>query len=136
MDPLKLSVEARVHASKNKRLPLQIVLHALYFDQLQERSGQSTPMSAQSMRLHVNVDVKLAKENERLRHELVWMKMYVSDMEKTCKVAPKMKKPNFFSSVSKTLGKLNPFKQGSKDTTNIDDNMDRMKPRRRRFSMS
>ncbi|XP_076934992.1 root phototropism protein 2-like [Bidens hawaiensis] len=136
MDPLKLSVEARVHASKNKRLPLQIVLHTLYFDQLQERSGQSTPMSAQSMRLQVNTDVKLAKENERLRHELLWMKMYVSDMEKSCKVASKMKKPTFFSSVSKTLGKLNPFKQGSKDTTNIDDHMDRMKPRRRRFSMS
>ncbi|XP_076944651.1 root phototropism protein 2-like [Bidens hawaiensis] len=136
LEPLKLSVEARGHASKNKRLPLQIVLHTLYFDQLQERSGQSTPMSAQSMRLQVNADVKLAKENERLRHELLWMKMYVSDMEKSCNVAPKMKKPTFFSSMSKTLGKLNPFKQGSKDTTNTDDHMDRMKPRRRRFSMS
>ncbi|PIN00283.1 hypothetical protein CDL12_27213 [Handroanthus impetiginosus] len=30
MDPLKLSYEARVHASQNKRLPVQIVLHALY----------------------------------------------------------------------------------------------------------
>ncbi|KAI3676333.1 hypothetical protein L1987_85939 [Smallanthus sonchifolius] len=135
MDPLKLSMEARLHASQNKRLPLQIVLHTLYFDQLQVRSGQSTP-SAQSMRLQVNADVRLAKENEELRHELMWMKMYVSDMEKNQKKGSKMKKPTFFSSVSKTLGKLNPFKQGSKDTTNIDDRMDRTKPKRRRFSMS
>ncbi|KAI3810903.1 hypothetical protein L1987_20549 [Smallanthus sonchifolius] len=77
MDPLKLSMEARLHASQNKRLPLQIVLHTLYFDQLQVRSGQSTP-SAQNMRLQVNADAKLAKENEELRHELLWMKMYVT----------------------------------------------------------
>ncbi|URD81928.1 NPH3 family [Musa troglodytarum] len=39
MDPLKLSYEARLHASQNKRLPLQIVLHALCYDQLKLRSG-------------------------------------------------------------------------------------------------
>ncbi|KAF5193256.1 Root phototropism protein [Thalictrum thalictroides] len=39
MDALKLSYEARVHASQNKRLPIQIVLHALYYDQLKLRSG-------------------------------------------------------------------------------------------------
>ncbi|KAK9054979.1 hypothetical protein SSX86_026058 [Deinandra increscens subsp. villosa] len=138
MDPLKLSVEARMHASQNKRLPLHILLPTLCFDQLHERSGQSTP-SAQSMRLQVNADVRLVKENEKLRNELLRMKMYVSDIEKNHhhKVgSSKIKKPTFFSSVSKTLGKLNPFRQGSKDTTAIDDREDRGKPRRRRFSMS
>ncbi|KAL4572328.1 hypothetical protein LXL04_019100 [Taraxacum kok-saghyz] len=139
MDPLKLSVEGRTHASQNKRLPLQIVLHTLYFDQLQTRSGQTTPL-AQSMRFQVEGDVALAKENETLRSELLKMKMYISDMQKnqvgaTSSKTKKMKKPNLFSSVSKTLGKLNPFKSGSKDTSNIDDGID-IKPRRRRFSMS
>ncbi|CAH1420267.1 unnamed protein product [Lactuca virosa] len=143
MDPLKLSTEARTHASQNKRLPLQIVLHTVYYDQLQIRSdidGQSTP-GAQSMRCQVQADVALAKENETLRSELLTMKMYISDLKKnqveaTSSKTKKMKKPTLFSSVSKTLGKLNPFKSGSKDTSNIDDGIDHVKPRRRRFSMS
>nr|GEU64208.1 root phototropism protein 2-like [Tanacetum cinerariifolium] len=140
MDPLKLSTEARLHASQNKRFPLQIVLHSLYYDQLQVRSGQSTP-GAQSMRLQVHADVALAKENENLRSELLRMKMYISDMEKgkvgtSSSKLKNMKKPSFFSSVSKKLGKLNPFKQGSKDTSNIDDGLCHTTPRRRRFSMS
>lgn len=143
MDPLKLSTEARTHASQNKRLPLQIVLHTVYYDQLQIRGdidGQSTP-GAQSMRCQVQADVALAKENETLRSELLTMKMYISDLQKnqvgaTSSKTKKMKKPTLFSSVSKTLGKLNPFKSGSKDTSNIDDGIDHVKPRRRRFSMS
>jgi len=39
MDPLKLSYQARLHASQNKRLPLQAVLSALYYDQLKLRSA-------------------------------------------------------------------------------------------------
>ncbi|KAD3067757.1 hypothetical protein E3N88_35637 [Mikania micrantha] len=92
--------------------------------------------SAIDIYLQVNADVRLAKENEKLKNELKRMKMYVIDMEKNHKTGYKTKKPTFFSSVSKTLGKLNPFKQGSKDTTNIDDQIERTKPKRRRFSMS
>ncbi|KAL7588869.1 hypothetical protein Lser_V15G39291 [Lactuca serriola] len=140
MDPLKLSIEARVHSSQNKRLPLQIVLHTLYYDQLEIRSGQSTPI-AQSMRLQVQSDVLLAKENEKLRSELFKMKMYISDMQKnqvgaTSSKPKKMKKPTLFLSVSKTLGKLNPFKNGSKDTSNIDDGINHKQLRKRRFSIS
>ncbi|KAM0044632.1 putative BTB/POZ domain, NPH3 domain, NPH3/RPT2-like family protein [Helianthus debilis subsp. tardiflorus] len=126
MDPLKLSYEARVHASQNKRLPVQIVLHALYFDQLQ-----------------VQADVSLAKENEALRTELLQMKAYISDIQNKNQVGSTSarinpKKPTFFSSVSKKLGKLNPFKHGSKDTSHIEDgnDVDLTKPRRRRFSIS
>ncbi|KAM5582934.1 root phototropism protein 2 [Rosa sericea] len=151
MDALKLSYEARLHASQNKRLPVQIVLHALYFDQLKLRSGEDEndmQMDAVSTRNQVQADVSLAKENEALRTELLKMKMYISDIKKTgsgvgASAATTSsgkgggpRKPTFFSSVSKKLGKLNPFKNGSKDTSNIDDCVDVTKPRRRRFSIS
>ncbi|XP_059659897.1 root phototropism protein 2 [Cornus florida] len=141
MDPLKLSYDARVHASQNKRLPVQIVLHALYYDQLKLRSGaeeRNNVQDAISTRSQIQADVSLIKENEVLRSELMKMKMYISDIQKTqgtsAKVGPK--KGTFFSSMSRTLGKLNPFKHGSKDTLNIDDGVDITKPRRRRFSIS
>ena len=143
MDPLKLSYEARVHASQNKRLPVQIVLHALYYDDLKLRSGaaedrDAPPMTARNQQLHA--DVSLVRENEELRSELTKMKMYISDLQKngqgTTSSGP-TKKPTFFSTVSKKLGKLNPFRHGSKDTLHIEDGpVDLTKPRRRRFSVS
>ncbi|KAJ8563732.1 hypothetical protein K7X08_037181 [Anisodus acutangulus] len=147
MDPLKLSYEARVHASQNKRLPVQIVLHALYFDQLKLRSGTDDTNNlpeAMATRNQLQADVLLVKENEALRTELLKMKMYISDIQKTTSAPSStsankgsLKKTTFFSSMSKTLGKLNPFKHGSKDTSNIDDGaVDITKPRRRRFSIS
>ncbi|CAM8880760.1 unnamed protein product [Rhodiola kirilowii] len=144
MDAFKLSYDARVHASQNKRLPVQIVLHALYYDQLKLRSGGSDfseENDAAKTRNQIGSnDVSLIRENETLRAELMKMKMYVSDLQKnnpgTSKLQGGTKKPKFFSSMSKTLGKLNPFRQGSKDTSNIVDELDTTKPRRRRFSMS
>uniref|UniRef100_A0A1D1YD75 Root phototropism protein 2 n=1 Tax=Anthurium amnicola TaxID=1678845 RepID=A0A1D1YD75_9ARAE len=145
MDPLRLSYEARLHASQNKRLPLQIMLHALYYDQLNLRIGgggaAKAPDPAADMRNQIMADSELIKENEALRSELVRMKMYVSDIHRsqgssTCKGGGP-KKPTFFSSVSKTLGKLNPFaRPGSKDTSNLHDGVEVAKPRRRRFSLS
>ncbi|KAJ1422955.1 NPH3 domain [Sesbania bispinosa] len=142
MDPLKLSYEARVHASQNKRLPVQIVLHALYYDQLRLRSGVDDG-DAVTGRNQLQADVSLARENEELRMELMKMKMYVSDLQKNVgqghgtTSSLSSKKTTFFSSVSKKLGKLNPFKNGSKDTTHIEDGpVDLTKPRRRRFSVS
>nr|XP_043635459.1 root phototropism protein 2 [Erigeron canadensis] len=146
MDPFKLSYEARVHASQNKRLPVQIVLHALYFDQLQLRSGknETNVPDALSMRSQVQADVSLAKENEALRSELLQMKAFISDLQHKGQVGSTSarignpKKPTFFSSMSKKFGKLNPFKHGSKDTSNIEegDEHEHTKPRRRRFSIS
>ena len=132
MDPLKLSYEARVHASQNKRLPVQIVLHALYYDQLRLRSGAEDHRVAAA----VTVDPSLVKENEELRTELMRMKTYISDLEKNVQ-GTTTRKTTFFSSMSKTLGKLNPFRSGSKDTTHIEDGpVDLTRPRRRRFSVS
>ncbi|XP_019167019.1 PREDICTED: root phototropism protein 2 [Ipomoea nil] len=149
MDPLKLSYEARVHASQNKRLPVQIVLHALYYDQLKIRSGAEDPKStpnAIATRNQLQADVTLVKENEALRTELLQMKMFIADMQNKGSSqgssvkgssASAVRKPTFFSSMSKKLGKLNPFKHGSKDTSNLDDGeVDITKPRRRRFSIS
>lgn len=148
MDPLKLSYEARVHASQNKRLPVQIVLHALYYDQLRLRSGAEERDVAREKN-QLQTDVSLVRENEELRTELMKMKMFISDMQKNTSnsnannqghgttSSGSVKKATFFSSVSKTLGKLNPFKNGSKDTTHLEDgNLDLTKPRRRRFSVS
>lgn len=148
MDPLKLSYEARVHASQNKRLPVQIVLHALYYDQLKLRSGADDAQEAVSTRSQLQADVTLVRENEALRSELMKMKMYISDMQKNNGggagagggkgLGSGSKKQTFFSSMSKTLGKLNPFRHGSKDTSHIEEvgAVDVTKPRRRRFSIS
>lgn len=145
MDALKLSYEARVHASQNKRLPVQIVLHALYYDQLKIRSGAAEERDAAVERNQLQTDVTLVRENEELRTELIRMKMYVSDLQKnghggtssSSGISKEVKKSTFFSSVSKKLGKLNPFKNGSKDTFHIEDGgVDLTKPRRRRFSIS
>ncbi|KAG7637981.1 Root phototropism protein 2 [Arabidopsis thaliana] len=159
MDPLKLSYDARLHASQNKRLPVNIVLHALYYDQLKLRSGVAEQEEravvvlpeALKTRSQLQADTTLAKENEALRSELMKMKMYVSDMQKnkngagasssnsSSLVSSKKSKHTFFSSVSRKLGKLNPFKNGSKDTSHIDEDLggvDITKPRRRRFSIS
>ncbi|XP_045829205.1 root phototropism protein 2-like [Trifolium pratense] len=144
MDALKLSYEARVHASQNKRLPVQIVLHALYYDQLKIRSGGAADRDAAvAERNQLQTDVTLVRENEELRTELIRMKMYVSDLQKNGATTSssagngkEVKKSTFFSSVSKKLGKLNPFKNGSKDTSHIEDGPDLTKPRRRRFSIS
>nr|GMD71207.1 root phototropism protein 2 [Ipomoea batatas] len=148
MDPLKLSYEARVHASQNKRLPVQIVLHALYYDQLKIRGGAEDPNStpnAIATRNQLQADVTLVKENEALRTELLQMKMFIADMQNNKGSqgssvkgsSASVRKPTFFSSMSKKLGKLNPFKHGSKDTSNLDDGVvDITKPRRRRFSIS
>ena len=149
MDPLKLSYEARVHASQNKRLPVQIVLHALYYDQLKLRSGlpAEDAKDAAAARNQLQTDVSLVRENEALRAELTKMKLFITDMQRggtaatvgstgTSTSKALTRRPTFFSSMSKTLGKLNPFKHGSKDTSHIEDVVDVTKPRRRRFSIS
>ncbi|KAG0449543.1 hypothetical protein HPP92_027248 [Vanilla planifolia] len=123
MDPLRLSYEARLHASQNKRLPLQVVLHALYYDQ----------PAAQ----------RRVPKRRRLRFYLVDMQKVPGNgvkalMPPVSEIATGSKKTTFFSSVSRKLGKLNPFRQGSKDTSSIEESggVDLTKPRRRRFSLS
>lgn len=155
MDPLKLSYQARLHASQNKRLPLQAALSALYYDQLKLRSadadaGLDMRSPAGSARMQAQADASLARENESLRSELARMRAYVSGMQmqhskgssSRTAAAAATKKASFFGSVSRTLSRLNPFKAGwSKDTSSVADVRDRTgamhvpKPKRRRFSI-
>ncbi|KAK4763686.1 hypothetical protein SAY87_013124 [Trapa incisa] len=144
MDPLKLSQKARVHVSQNKRLPIQIVLQTLYHDHLEPRGGtsdshneQDSMSTATTTRSQALADITLVKENEELRSELSMMRMYITDLQKTRGEKKLQKRPTFFSSISKSLGKLNPFRQSSKDTSCIlDESMEVKKPKIRRFSIS
>ncbi|XP_062202470.1 root phototropism protein 2-like [Phragmites australis] len=158
MDPLKLSYQARLHASQNKRLPLQAVLSALYYDQLKLRSAAAAAAAADddgwegqsaagAARAQARADASLARENEALRLELAQMRAYVSGMQHSKgsgSRAPAAKKASFLGSVSRTLSRLNPFKGGwAKDTSSIADGRHRntmhdhhvVKPKRRRFSI-
>ncbi|CAD6264217.1 unnamed protein product [Miscanthus lutarioriparius] len=150
MDPLKLSYQARLHASQNKRLPLQAVLSALYYDQLKLRSGADdgwdTQTAAGKARAQARADASLARENEALRSEQARMRAYVSGMQPSkgsgsSRSAPAAKKASFLGSVSRTLSRLNPFEGGwAKDTASIADGgrhtmAHGVKPKRR-FSIS
>ena len=64
------------------RLPVEIVLHALYYDQLKLRSGADDQPDAAATRSQLQSDVSPVRENEALRSELMKMKLYVSDMQK------------------------------------------------------
>uniref|UniRef100_A0A0A9DIQ2 NPH3 domain-containing protein n=1 Tax=Arundo donax TaxID=35708 RepID=A0A0A9DIQ2_ARUDO len=134
MDPLKLSYQARLHASQNNRLPLQAVLSALYYDQLKLRNAAG--------------DDEGWEWGRRERLELARMRAYVSGMQHSKgsgsrASSPAAKKASFLGTVSRTLSRLNPFKGGwAKDTSSIADGRGRnamhdhvVKPKRRRFSI-
>lgn len=140
MDCHRLSYEARMHASQNNRLPVHTVVQVLYFDQLRLRSThadathKSPKVAFSTSATDVNTSV-VHRENEELKQELARMKMYVRNMQKN----PQVKKTSFLSSVTKKLGKLNPFlRSRSKDTHNLSDGEEAtsLPPRRRRFSIS
>ncbi|XP_047091471.1 root phototropism protein 2-like [Lolium rigidum] len=161
MDTLKLSYTARLHASQNKRLPLQAVLSALYYDQLKLRSAgagighdddEEARSEAGSARMQAKADAALARENEALRSELAMMRAHMSSGVQRSKGSGSRsaatalaagKKVSFFGSMSRTLSRLNPFRAGggwSKDTSSIHErtggSMHAVKPKRRRFSIS
>lgn len=139
MDIYRLSYEARVHASENKRLPLPIALQALCYDQLELRSSIDDKKTEDSStkRHPTHGDPSLAEENELLRMELLEMKKYISDVQKhlrgTSTSDEKVKKQTFASFVSKKLGKSNNLNHGSKDTSNIDGGKEGSAKPKRRF---
>ncbi|KAF8671300.1 hypothetical protein HU200_050009 [Digitaria exilis] len=158
MDPLRLSYQARLHASQNKRLPLQAVLSALYYDQLKLRSAATEEddgsSAAGKARAQARADAALARENEALRSELARMRAYVSGMQQqpskgsgSSSPAPAPKKASFLGTVSRTLSRLNPFRGHhgwGKDTASSiaadgrrhSNTTHVVKPKRRRFSIS
>lgn len=131
MDCKKLSQEAGAHAAQNERLPVHIVVQVLYFEQQRLRNAISRTfmegdLGQRSQNLHNREVVSAAtspcdefwalhKENQDLKLEVAKMRIRLSDLEKDqTGMKPGTGKPplyrkTFLNSVSKKLGKLNPF---------------------------
>ncbi|XXG56925.1 hypothetical protein AAC387_Pa03g4224 [Persea americana] len=128
MDCQKLSREACAHAAQNDRLPVQIVVQVLYYEQQRLRdtmdetfTGRESPDLPQKMTSnstdHQTGPKELAslrKENEDLKLELVRMRMRLKELERPAVSSPSADKPplprkSFINSVSKKLGRLYPF---------------------------
>ncbi|KAK4768327.1 hypothetical protein SAY87_003468 [Trapa incisa] len=83
----KLSVEARIHAARNERLPLRIIVQVLFFEQLQLRTS-----IAGCLLVSDNVETgapeggwaTAVRENQVLRVGMDSMKVRVSEIEKEC----------------------------------------------------
>lgn len=135
MDCQKLSREACAHAAQNDRLPVQMVVQVLYYEQQRLRDsanrgfgGGESPASSLKMTSrsvgHQNQGNELARlrrENDDLKLELVKLKMKLKELQKPDPESPHAGKPplpkkSIVNSVSKKLGMLNPFSRvdGSK----------------------
>ncbi|KAE9606811.1 hypothetical protein Lal_00025707 [Lupinus albus] len=138
MDCQKLSREACAHAAQNDRLPVQIVVQVLYYEQQRLRnamngSGGESPSSHGKLNVYsvdpnpVSNDLSnLRRENQDLKLELVKLKMKLKEIENATlkaginspvvNASPSANKPplprkSFISSVSKKLGRLSPFQR-------------------------
>ncbi|XXG48783.1 hypothetical protein AAC387_Pa02g3137 [Persea americana] len=126
MDCQKLSREACAHAAQNERLPVQTVVQVLYYEQQRFRDAMNLTkegeFSASPAKMKYMTDhhrhpdelSSLRRENEDLKLELVKMKMRLREIEKPAVNTPLADKPplpkkSIINSISKTLGRLNPF---------------------------
>lgn len=159
IDCQKLSQEACSHAAQNDRLPVQLVVQVLYFEQLRLRNalagtytdpGETTmpyasqrissgaPSAAMSPRDNY---ASLRRENRELKLEIARMRMRLNDLEKE-QVSMKrgMEKSRasskFLSSLSKKFGKLSFFHISPKSNGKKSQSSDAKNPRRRRHSIS
>jgi len=132
MDCQKLSQEACTHAAQNERLPVQVVVQVLYFEQLRMRNAlaagafadqsEGGPYSHKigSGNMSASHSPKenyssVRRENRELKLELARMRMRLTDLEKDHAIMKQdvlekpPKNPKVMSSVSKKLSRLNPF---------------------------
>jgi hypothetical protein len=132
MDCQKLSREACAHAAQNDRLPVQTVVQVLYYEQQRLRdvmNGNLMGGDSPALPPKVNIfstDIRpvsdelssLRRENEDLKIELVKMKMKMKEIERATVVSttsspsadkPPLPRKSFINSVSKKLGRINPF---------------------------
>lgn len=135
MDCQKLSREACAHAAQNDRLPVQTVVQVLYYEQQRLRDvmngnlmGGDSPhlplppkVNIFSTDIHPVSDelASLRRENEDLKIELVKMKMKMKEIERATVSSstvstpssdkPPLPRKSFINSVSKKLGRINPF---------------------------
>lgn len=129
MDYQRLSREACAHAAQNDRLPVQTVVQVLFYEQQRIRDsasssfiGGDSPAPSHKSGYSTNFDdpadelLKLKRENDNLKLELVKMRMQMKEAEKPASVIkmssadkPPLPKKSFMNSVSKKLGRLYPF---------------------------
>ncbi|KAF9678580.1 hypothetical protein SADUNF_Sadunf07G0049400 [Salix dunnii] len=126
MDCQKLSREACAHAAQNDRLPVQTVVQVLYYEQQRLRDVMNgsphlpPKVNIFSTDIHPVSDElsSLRRENEDLKIELVKMKMKMKEIERATVAStvstpssdkPPLPRKSFINSVSKKLGKINPF---------------------------
>lgn len=163
MDCQKLSQEACTHAAQNERLPVQVMVQVLYFEQLRlrkalsssnpdceslpplymsQRTGSGTASATMSPRENY---ASLRRENQDLRLEVSRMKMKLNDLEKehvmgSTERASSTEKPSssskFISSVSRTLSRINPFARNNRKDSLKQQAPQVKTPRSRRHSIS
>ena len=142
MDCQKLSQEACTHAAQNERLPVQVVVQVLYFEQLRMRNalaagafgypdaggpnysnriGSGNMSAAHSPKDNYS---SVRKENRELKLEVARMRMRLTDLErdhanmKNDMQEKPLKGTKPKSSVSRKLSRLNPFaRRDSRDMT-------------------
>ncbi|KAK1317413.1 BTB/POZ domain-containing protein [Acorus calamus] len=125
MDCQKLSREACAHAAQNDRLPVQTVVQVMYYEQQRLRNtmnggligGESPAPSHKSTTPATNTQadeiLKLRRENQDLKMEVVRMRMQMKELEKPSARIPSSQKPplpkkSFIKTVSNKLGRLYP----------------------------
>ncbi|XP_008787157.1 BTB/POZ domain-containing protein SR1IP1 [Phoenix dactylifera] len=155
MDCQRLSREACAHAAQNDRLPVQLVVQVLYYEQQRHRdvmstgnlSGGESPALSQKatpygIGYHNAPDElsRLRRENADLKLELFRMRMQLQEIEKssgntTSAGKPPLPKKSFINSVSKKLGRLYPFMRSDNEKT-LSGKTRKKPPKDRRHSIS
>lgn len=141
IDCQKLSQDACTHAAQNERLPVQVVVQVLYFEQMRLRNAMSAMNNRDpgqrhqsSQRMTVGNSVvqsssdlnfeSAKRENRDLKIEIARMRLRLTELEKD---QTNMKMDivkggggkTFIDTVSKKFSKLNPFlRRESKDFRN------------------
>lgn len=89
MDCQKLSREACAHAAQNDRLPVQMVVQVLYYEQQRLRdsmdssAGWDSPNFLDKVNSSPNELSILRRENQDLKLEIVKLKMRLKEFERT-----------------------------------------------------
>ncbi|KAJ7556049.1 hypothetical protein O6H91_05G066500 [Diphasiastrum complanatum] len=163
MDVQKLSQEAYSHAAQNERLPVQIVVQVLYFEQMRLRTAMAASFVDESIgpfshRIQSGFSsgarsaaisprdnyASIRRENRELKLEVARMRMRLTDLEKdhNCMKQDMEKSGStnkLFHSFTKKLNKLNPFLWSTRDSSSVNKHPqtpDSRHCRRRRHSIS
>jgi hypothetical protein len=124
MDCQRLSREACAHAAQNRRLPVQVVVQVLYYDQ--ERLVGGRLLFAQGgggLCPRPDELSYLRRENEEVMMELMRIKASMREADGDGKPPTSPEKPllhsrrSLINSVSRKIGRLNPFVRSAEHAT-------------------